>query len=200
MQPPEGPPVCAALNALPSGMPPPISKMIWRSVMPIGTSGGCIPAQFLDLPVDYESLATVGSIMGSGGLIVMDETSCMVDVAKFFMSFCKDESCGKCIPCRAGTVQMFQLLDGITRGRGTVEDLARLEELSDLLRATSLCGLGQTAPNPVLSTLRYFRDEYLAHISEKRCPAGVCPIARPAVSAPAVPGHRAGFIEIGGGD
>jgi len=95
---------------------------------------------------------------------------------------------------------MFQLLDGITRGRGTVEDLARLEELSDLLRATSLCGLGQTAPNPVLSTLRYFRDEYLAHISEKRCPAGVCPIARPAVSAPAVPGHRAGFIEIGGGD
>ena len=165
-----------------------------------GPSGGCIPAQFLDLPVDYESLATVGSIMGSGGLIVMDETSCMVDVAKFFMSFCKDESCGKCIPCRAGTVQMFQLLDGITRGRGTVEDLARLEELSDLLRATSLCGLGQTAPNPVLSTLRYFRDEYLAHISEKRCPAGVCPIARPAVSAPAVPGHRAGFIEIGGGD
>jgi bidirectional [NiFe] hydrogenase diaphorase subunit len=139
-----------------------------------GPSGGCIPARFLDLPVDYESLATVGSIMGSGGLIVMDESSCMVDVAKFFMAFCKEESCGKCIPCRAGTVQMFQLLDRITRGDGEVEDLARLDELSDLLRATSLCGLGQTAPNPVVSTLRYFRDEYLAHISEKRCPAGVC--------------------------
>jgi bidirectional [NiFe] hydrogenase diaphorase subunit len=165
-----------------------------------GPSGGCLPAQFLDLPVDYESLANVGSIMGSGGLIVMDESSCMVDVAKFFMSFCKDESCGKCVPCRAGTVQMFQLLDGITRGRGTMEDLARLEELSELLRATSLCGLGQTAPNPVLSTLRYFRDEVLAHITEKRCPAGVCPLDRPATRAPLLPEHRAGFIEIGGGD
>ena len=139
-----------------------------------GPSGGCIPAQHLDLPVDYESLAGVGSIMGSGGLIVMDETSCMVDVAKFFMDFCRDESCGKCIPCRAGTVQMFDLLDKITSFRATSKDLALLEELADLLKSTSLCGLGQTAPNPVVSTLRYFRDEYEAHIHEKRCPAGVC--------------------------
>jgi bidirectional [NiFe] hydrogenase diaphorase subunit len=139
-----------------------------------GPSGGCIPAQHLDLPVDYESLAGVGSIMGSGGLIVMDETSCMVDVAKFFMDFCRDESCGKCIPCRTGTVQMFDLLDKITSFRATTKDLALLEELADLLKSTSLCGLGQTAPNPVVSTLRYFRDEYEAHIHEKRCPAGVC--------------------------
>jgi bidirectional [NiFe] hydrogenase diaphorase subunit len=139
-----------------------------------GPSGGCIPSQFLDLPVDYESLASVGSIMGSGGLIVMDETSCMVDVAKYFMEFCRDESCGKCIPCRAGTVQMWTLLDAITKGEATRRDLALLEDLCDLLKSTSLCGLGQTAPNPVVSTLRHFRDEYLAHIDEGRCPAGVC--------------------------
>ncbi len=139
-----------------------------------GPSGGCIPAEHLDLPVDYESLAGVGSIMGSGGLIVMDDTSCMVDVAKFFMDFCRDESCGKCVPCRAGTVQMYDLLHKITRGQATLKDLALLEELADLLKSTSLCGLGQTAPNPVVSTLRYFRDEYLAHINDKRCPAGVC--------------------------
>ena len=142
-----------------------------------GPSGGCIPEQFLDLPVDYESLAKVGSIMGSGGLIVMDETSCMVDVAKYFMEFCRDESCGKCIPCRAGTVQMHGLLEKITSGTATMKNLALLEELCSLLKDTSLCGLGQTAPNPVVSTLRYFRDEYLAHIVEKRCPAGVCRIA-----------------------
>ncbi|HVO09184.1 MAG TPA: NADH-quinone oxidoreductase subunit NuoF [Vicinamibacteria bacterium] len=142
-----------------------------------GPSGGCIPAQHLDLPVDYESLAGVGSIMGSGGLIVMDESSCMVDVAKYFMEFCRDESCGKCIPCRAGTTQMWGLLDTITRGEATRQDLALLEQLCDLLRSTSLCGLGQTAPNPVVSTLRHFRDEYLAHIDERRCPAGVCAIA-----------------------
>jgi bidirectional [NiFe] hydrogenase diaphorase subunit len=142
-----------------------------------GPSGGCIPEQFLDLPVDYESLAKVGSIMGSGGLIVMDETSCMVDVAKYFMEFCRDESCGKCIPCRAGTVQMHGLLERITSGTASLKDLAMLEELAPLLKDTSLCGLGQTAPNPVVSTLRYFRDEYLAHIVEKRCPAGVCTIA-----------------------
>jgi len=147
-----------------------------------GPSGGCIPAQYLDLPVDYESLAGVGSIMGSGGLIVMDETSCMVDVAKYFMEFCRDESCGKCIPCRAGTVQMWGLLDKITRGEATRRDLELLEHLSDLLRSTSLCGLGQTAPNPVVSTLRHFRDEYLAHIDERRCPAGVCTIS-PAAAA-----------------
>ena len=116
-----------------------------------GPSGGCIPAQYLDLPVDYESLAGVGSIMGSGGLIVMDETSCMVDVAKYFMEFCRDESCGKCIPCRAGTVQMWGLLDKITRGEATRRDLDLLEHLADLLKSTSLCGLGQTAPNPVVS-------------------------------------------------
>ncbi|MCU0241248.1 MAG: NADH-quinone oxidoreductase subunit L, partial [Vicinamibacteria bacterium] len=126
------------------------------------------------LPVDYESLMQVGSIMGSGGLIVMDDTSCMVDVAQFFMEFCRDESCGKCVPCRAGTVQMHELLMKITSGQATMDDLQMLEELADLLKNTSLCGLGQTAPNPVVSTLRYFRDEYLAHINDKRCPAGVC--------------------------
>jgi bidirectional [NiFe] hydrogenase diaphorase subunit len=141
-----------------------------------GPSGGCIPAEHLDLPVDYESLAGVGSIMGSGGLIVMDDTSCMVDVAKFFMDFCRDESCGKCVPCRTGTVQMFDLLEKITSGAATLSDLKLLEELADLLKNTSLCGLGQTAPNPVVSTLRYFRDEYMAHIIDKRCPAGVCTI------------------------
>jgi bidirectional [NiFe] hydrogenase diaphorase subunit len=153
-----------------------------------GPSGGCIPADYLDLPVDYESLQGVGTIMGSGGLIVMDETSCMVDVAKFFMEFCREESCGKCIPCRAGTVQMSALLDRISRGRGSLEDLDRLEELGDLLRGASLCGLGQTAPNPVSSTLRYFRDEYRAHIVERRCPAGVCAIAGAPAPAPGPPG------------
>ena len=143
-----------------------------------GPSGGCIPAEFLDLPVDYESLAGVGSIMGSGGLIVMDESSCMVEVAKYFMDFCREESCGKCIPCRTGTVQMHGLLDKITRGEAGPHDLELLEQLCTLVKDTSLCGLGASAPNPVLSTLRYFRDEYLAHIVEKRCPAGVCAIGR----------------------
>jgi bidirectional [NiFe] hydrogenase diaphorase subunit len=124
--------------------------------------------------VDYDSLVGVGSIMGSGGLIIMDDTSCMVDVAKYFMDFCRDESCGKCVPCRAGTVQMYDLLNKITGGQATLGDLALLEELADLLKNTSLCGLGQTAPNPVVSTLRYFRDEFMAHIVDKRCPAGVC--------------------------
>ena len=141
-----------------------------------GPSGGCIPEQFLDSPVDYESLAAIGSIMGSGGLIVMDESSCMVDVARFFMEFCMDESCGKCIPCRAGTVEMHDILHRMTRGEAGEHDLAMLEELAGLLRDTSLCGLGQTAPNPVMSTLRYFRSEYEAHIRERRCPAGHCSI------------------------
>jgi bidirectional [NiFe] hydrogenase diaphorase subunit len=136
--------------------------------------------------VDYDSLISVGSIMGSGGLIVMDESSCMVDVAKFFMDFCKEESCGKCIPCRAGTVQMHGILERITRGIATMDDIALLEELSDLLKSTSLCGLGQTAPNPVVSTLRYFRDEYAAHVLERRCPAGVCRMdATPDAASPA---------------
>jgi bidirectional [NiFe] hydrogenase diaphorase subunit len=146
-----------------------------KAVQTGGPSGGCIPEQFLDMPVDYESLAQVGSIMGSGGMIVMDSSSCMVDVAKFFMEFCMTESCGKCIPCRSGTAQMYDLLAKITAGTATRDDLALLEELCDLVKHTSLCGLGQTAPNPVVSTLRYFRDEYVAHIEEKRCPAGVCP-------------------------
>ncbi|MDZ7597286.1 MAG: NADH-ubiquinone oxidoreductase-F iron-sulfur binding region domain-containing protein [Desulfobacterales bacterium] len=126
------------------------------------------------MPVDYESLAEVGSIMGSGGMIVMDDTACMVDVAKYFLEFCRAESCGKCVPCRVGTTQLHRLLDRITAGRGAAADLARIEDLCDLVKTTSLCGLGQTAPNPVLSTLRYFRDEYEAHIQERRCPAGVC--------------------------
>jgi bidirectional [NiFe] hydrogenase diaphorase subunit len=148
-----------------------------------GPSGGCIPASHLDLPIDYESLLAVGSMMGSGGLVVMDDTTCMVDVARFFMEFCRDESCGKCVPCRAGTVQMHAILERITRGEGVPEDLARLEELSELLRSASLCGLGQGAPSPVLSTLRHFRDEYLAHVLDRRCPAGACamtPAAHPA--------------------
>jgi bidirectional [NiFe] hydrogenase diaphorase subunit len=139
-----------------------------------GPSGGCIPARFLDLPVDYESLAKIGSIMGSGGLIVMDNKSCMVDVARFFMEFCMDESCGKCIPCRAGTVQMHDILERMTQGESRAADLPLLEQLSVLLKETSLCGLGQTAPNPVVSTLQYFREEYDAHLLERRCPAGNC--------------------------
>ena len=146
----------------------------FKAVQTGGPSGGCIPEQFLDMPVDYESLAKVGSIMGSGGMIVMDETSCMVDVAKYFMEFCKSESCGKCVPCRTGTAQMYGLLCKITDGTATRADLALLEELCDMVKQASLCGLGQTAPNPVLSTLRYFRHEYEAHIDHKCCPAGVC--------------------------
>jgi bidirectional [NiFe] hydrogenase diaphorase subunit len=132
-----------------------------KAVQTGGPSGGCIPAQYLDTPVDYESLTKLGSIMGSGGMIVMDETTRMVDVARFFMEFCMDESCGKCIPCRAGTVQMHHLLEKILAKQATARDLARLEELCDMVRHTSLCGLGQTAPNPVMSTLRFFRDEYV---------------------------------------
>jgi len=145
----------------------------FKAVQTGGPSGGCIPAAHLDAPVDYETLASLGSIMGSGGMIVMDEHTCMVDVAKFFMGFCRDESCGKCVPCRVGTVELHRLLDRITSGAATPEDLTLLEELCDLVRHTSLCGLGQSAPNPVLSTLRHFGDEYRAHL-EGRCPAGVC--------------------------
>jgi bidirectional [NiFe] hydrogenase diaphorase subunit len=147
-----------------------------KAVQTGGPSGGCIPEKYLDVPVDYESLIGVGSIMGSGGMIVMDETSCMVDVAKFFMDFCRSESCGKCIPCRVGTAHMYHLLNRIAQGSGTLKDLALLEELCDTVRNTSLCGLGMTAPNPLLSTLKYFRDEYLAHILDKQCPAKVCHI------------------------
>lgn len=139
-----------------------------------GPSGGCIPADYLDTPMDYETLAGLGSIMGSGGLIVMDDASCMVDVARFFMEFCMDESCGKCGPCRGGTVQMHRILQHITDGIAGMDDLRKLEELCLMVKETSLCGLGQTSPNPIYSTLRYFRDEYEAHIKEHRCPAGVC--------------------------
>jgi len=146
----------------------------FKAVQTGGPSGGCVPEEFLDRPVDYESLKAVGSIMGSGGMIVMDETSCMVNVARYFMEFCMTESCGKCIPCRAGTAQMFELLSRMTDGRATAKDLQMLTELCDMVGNASLCGLGQTAPNPVLSTLRYFHDEYMEHIEEKRCRAGVC--------------------------
>jgi bidirectional [NiFe] hydrogenase diaphorase subunit len=139
-----------------------------------GPSGGCIPAAHLDTPVDYETLRALGSIMGSGGLIVMDERSCMVDVARFFMEFCMDESCGKCVPCRVGTVQMHQLLQRITAGKATMRDVELLRELCEMVRESSLCGLGQSAPNPVLSTLRYFPEEYEAHVLDRRCVAGVC--------------------------
>lgn len=139
-----------------------------------GPSGGCIPAEHFDIPIDYDNLIGIGSMMGSGGLIVMDEDNCMVDIAKFFLEFTVDESCGKCTPCRIGTKRMYEILDKITKGQGTLEDLDKLEKLCYHIKANSLCGLGQTAPNPVLSTLRYFRDEYIAHVVDKRCPAGVC--------------------------
>ncbi|MBO5127462.1 MAG: NADH-quinone oxidoreductase subunit NuoF [Clostridia bacterium] len=139
-----------------------------------GPSGGCIPASLIDTPIDYDNLIKIGSMMGSGGLIVMDEDSCMVDIAKFFLEFTVDESCGKCAPCRIGTVRLLEILNKITDGNGEMEDLDKLEELANYIKSASLCGLGQTAPNPVISTLRYFRDEYIAHIVDKKCPAGVC--------------------------
>jgi bidirectional [NiFe] hydrogenase diaphorase subunit len=148
----------------------------FKAVQTGGPSGGCIPAEFLDMAVDYESLIGVGSFMGSGGMIVMDDTSCMVDVAKFFMDFCREESCGKCVPCRVGTTQLFMLLEKITEGQATLDDLAQMERLAGMVQRTSLCGLGQGAPNPIFSTLRYFRDEYVAHIVDRVCPAGVCTI------------------------
>jgi len=145
-----------------------------KAVQTGGPSGGCIPEEHLDAPVDYDNLAKLGSIMGSGGLIVMDETTCMVDVAHYFLNFTQDESCGKCVPCRVGTRQMAGILERIKRGEGRPEDLGKLEQLAETVRTTSLCGLGQTAPNPVLTTLRYFRDEYEAHVNEGRCPALSC--------------------------
>jgi len=146
----------------------------FKAVQTGGPSGGCIPAEMLDLGVSYDALMAVGSIMGSGGMIVMDDTSCMVNVARFFVEFCMTESCGKCIPCRAGTAQMFTLLTRICNGKGTMADLDTLVSLCETIKETSLCGLGMTAPNPVLSTLKYFRNEYIEHIVNKRCPAGVC--------------------------
>jgi len=149
-------------------------KKKFKAVQLGGPSGGCVPEQYLDTPVDYEAIAKVGAIMGSGGAIVMDENTCMVDMARFFMDFVQDESCGKCTPCREGTRRLLQLLEKICAGRGEPEDLTTMEELSAAIKDTALCGLGQTGPNPVLSTLRYFRHEYEAHIYERRCPAKRC--------------------------
>jgi bidirectional [NiFe] hydrogenase diaphorase subunit len=146
----------------------------FKAVQTGGPSGGCIPEDYLDTPVDYESLTAMGSIMGSGGMIVMDEYSCMVDVARYFMEFCMSESCGKCLPCRVGTVEMHELLSRIVQRRATLADMEMLQELCETVKVTSLCGLGQSAPNPVLSTIRYFNDEYLAHITDHVCPAGQC--------------------------
>ena len=139
-----------------------------------GPSGGCIPASLMDTPIDYDNLTAIGCMMGSGGLIVMDEDNCMVDIAKFFLNFTVDESCGKCTPCRVGTKRLLEMLDKITEGKATMEDLDKLEDLCHYIKANSLCGLGQTAPNPVLATLKFFREEYVAHIQDKKCPAGVC--------------------------
>jgi NADH:ubiquinone oxidoreductase subunit F (NADH-binding)/(2Fe-2S) ferredoxin/NAD-dependent dihydropyrimidine dehydrogenase PreA subunit len=152
----------------------PVNQTRIKAIQTGGPSGGCIPAEMFHLPIDYESLTQVGSIMGSGGMIVMDEHTCMVDVAKYFMKFLKEESCGKCFICRKGTQRMYEILDDISSGRGKLEHLSLLEELGSVVKDTSLCGLGQTSPNPVLSTLRYFRDEYLEHIQNRQCLAGVC--------------------------
>ncbi len=171
---PVGTPLRTILFDLGGGVP---KGFEFKAAQTGGPTGGCIPAQYLDLPMDYDSLPRIGTMMGSGGLMVMDTSSCMVDIARFFMEFCMDESCGKCIPCRAGTVQMHGILARMTRGEGIENDFVLLEELSGLLKETSLCGLGLAAPNPVLSTLRHFRSEYEAHVRERRCPAGHCRIA-----------------------
>jgi len=146
----------------------------FKAVQTGGPSGGCIPAEMLDLPIDFDTLARAGSIMGSGGMIVMDEGTCMVDVAKYFLKFTQEESCGKCVPCRIGTGKMVDILTRITEGKGEKEDIKRLQDLAETVKKASLCGLGQTAPNPVLTTLRYFMDEYEAHIEQKSCPALAC--------------------------
>lgn len=148
----------------------------FKAVQIGGPSGGCLPAAALDTPIDYDSLSQAGAMMGSGGLVVLDDTACMVDLARFFTAFNRNESCGKCTPCREGTLRMLEILDRITTGHAGMEDLEKLEELAQVMKDTSLCGLGQTAPNPVLSTLRYFRSEYLAHVKDRYCPAGVCPV------------------------
>jgi len=146
----------------------------FKAVQTGGPSGGCLSEEFLDTPIDYENLAKAGSIMGSGGLIVLDDNTCIVDLAKYFLNFTQSESCGKCVPCRVGTRHLHLILDRISKGEGTLDDLSRLEELGNIIKRSSLCGLGQTAPNPVLSTLKYFRNEYLAHVTDKKCPAAVC--------------------------
>jgi NADH:ubiquinone oxidoreductase subunit F (NADH-binding)/NAD-dependent dihydropyrimidine dehydrogenase PreA subunit/(2Fe-2S) ferredoxin len=149
-------------------------KKNFKAVQTGGPSGGCIPAKYLDTPVEYESLGALGSIMGSGGMIVMDERDCMVNVAKYFLDFTREESCGKCTPCREGTIRLMEILEDITEGKGKLEDIDQLVEMSETIKDGSLCGLGQTAPNPVLTTIKYFRDEYEAHITQKKCPSKVC--------------------------
>ena len=146
----------------------------FKAVQTGGPSGGCITADNLDISIEYDTLIAIGSMMGSGGMIVLDEDNCMVDVARFFLDFTIEESCGKCTPCRVGTKRMLEMLEKITEGKGTLEDIDKLEKLALSIKTSALCGLGQTAPNPVLSTLKYFRDEYEAHVVDKKCPAGVC--------------------------
>jgi NADH-quinone oxidoreductase subunit F len=145
-----------------------------KAIQTGGPAGGCLPEAWLDTPVDFDSLTQAGSIMGSGGMIILDEDDCMVDVAKFFMAFSHDESCGKCTPCREGTKRILEILERITRGEGVMDDLDKLERLGRLMRKSSLCGLGRAAANPVLSTVRHFRDEYLAHVQDRKCPAHKC--------------------------
>jgi len=168
---PMGIPLRTIIEDIGGGIP---DKKEFKAVQTGGPSGGCIPARYLDLPVDYEHLAEVGSIMGSGGMIVMDQDSCMVDVSKYFLTFTENESCGKCTPCRMGTQHLLRILTDISEGRGSMEQLGRLKDIGDAMKKGSLCGLGQTAPNPVLTTLKYFEDEYRAHIEDGKCPAGVC--------------------------
>ncbi len=168
---PMGTPLREVIEDIGGGIP---NGKKFKAAQTGGPSGGCIPAEHFDIPIDYDNLINIGSMMGSGGLIVMDEDNCMVDIAKFFLEFTVDESCGKCTPCRIGTKRLHEILDKITNGQGTMEDLKKLEDLCYYIKENALCGLGQTAPNPVLSTLRYFKDEYVAHVTEKKCPAGVC--------------------------
>ncbi len=168
---PMGTPLREVIEEIGGGIP---NGKKFKAAQTGGPSGGCIPASHFDIPIDYDNLISIGSMMGSGGLIVMDEDNCMVDIAKFFLEFTVDESCGKCTPCRIGTKRLHEILDKITNGQGTMEDLDKLEDLCYYIKENALCGLGQTAPNPVLSTLRYFKDEYVAHVIDKKCPAGVC--------------------------
>ena len=168
---PMGTPLRTIIENIGGGVP---NGKKFKAAQTGGPSGGCIPAHLIDIPMDFDSLGAIGSMMGSGGLIVMDEDTCMVDIAKFFLEFIIDESCGKCTACRIGTKRLHEMLDKITKGQGTLEDLDKIEELCQYIKANALCGLGQTAPNPVLSTLTHFRDEYVAHVVDKRCPAGAC--------------------------
>ncbi len=168
---PMGTPLRDVIHEIGGGCP---NGKAFKAVQTGGPSGGCIPAEHIDVPIEYDTLVEIGSMMGSGGMIVLDEDNCMVDIAKFFLQFTCDESCGKCTPCREGTKRMLEMLEKITDGKGEEGDIEKLENLANHIKDSALCGLGQTAPNPVLSTIRYFRDEYEAHIKEKRCPAGVC--------------------------